>query len=234
VEAAVAESSSDLLLSRSGSDRRVMGLALGLAIGLHLAVLLLVVFPEREAPRLAVENHTSAPLIRVAVPLPPPRLRPPRPDRAPTDRMLPVPDPVPSRPEPIGEPVPEAVALEVSEAPVGLPEVVGDPEPPPISMPYELSDRTITPPVLVESSKVDPRYPARARVARVSGRVTLRAVITENGSVREVEVEDCDRPGYGLEQAAIEAVEQWRYRPAVRRGTTVPVYLIVDVSFSLH
>jgi protein TonB len=82
-------------------------------------------------------------------------------------------------------------------------------------------------------SKVEPPFPELARVARVPGRVALRAVIDENGAVDEIEVIDCNRPGYGFDDAAIEAVGQWRYRPATLRGRPVAVYFVVLVEFKL-
>ena len=88
----------------------------------------------------------------------------------------------------------------------------------------------ISTPVLVQ--KVAPVYPSLARLGRVSGRVTLRAVIAADGTVREVVVLASASPL--LDAAAIEAVSGWRYRPALWDGRPVAVYLTVAVDFELR
>ena len=41
-------------------------------------------------------------------------------------------------------------------------------------------------------------------------------------------------PDYGFEEAAVEAIRQWRYRPATRNGQPVSVYFTVLVEFKLQ
>ncbi len=99
--------------------------------------------------------------------------------------------------------------------------------------PIELVDATgpISPPVLVE--KVRPQYPSRAREERREGKVIMEAVIDVDGFVRSPNVlrispgmEDCAA-------AAVEAVQHWRYRPALRAdGQAVPVYFTLIIEFS--
>ena len=79
--------------------------------------------------------------------------------------------------------------------------------------------------------KVSPDYPEAARVARMPGRVTLRAVIDETGQVRDVEVVHSSNRMF--EPAAVDAVRQWRYRPATLHGNPVAVYFNVIVEFTL-
>jgi len=43
----------------------------------------------------------------------------------------------------------------------------------------------------------------------------------------------CISPEVGFEEAAIEAIEQWRYEPALLNGRPVDVYLTVVVEFTL-
>jgi protein TonB len=60
--------------------------------------------------------------------------------------------------------------------------------------------------------------------------VILEAVISENGNVEGVKV----LASRGLlDQAAIDAVRQWRYRPATLNGKPVRVYFTVTVDFVL-
>jgi len=76
-----------------------------------------------------------------------------------------------------------------------------------------------------------PAYPAKAREARVSGSVILEAVITEGGDVSEVRVLK-GQPA-GLSEAAVKAVESWKFKPATKAGLPVPVYYILTVSFQV-
>lgn len=78
---------------------------------------------------------------------------------------------------------------------------------------------------------VPPVYPQDARDARVQGRVILEAVINESGDVTDVRVL---RAVPMLEQAAIDAVSQWKYAPTTINGSPVSVIMTVTVDFSLQ
>jgi protein TonB len=77
---------------------------------------------------------------------------------------------------------------------------------------------------------VAPRYPPLARQARIEGVVVLDATIDEGGWVVDVRVL---RSITALDRAAVEAVQQWRYAPAIQNGLPVRVLLTVTVAFSL-
>jgi protein TonB len=77
---------------------------------------------------------------------------------------------------------------------------------------------------------VAPRYPSIALASRVEGVVILQAVIAEDGSVRDVRVL---RSKPLLDEAAMDAVRQWRFTPTRLNGEPVPVVMTVTVSFSL-
>jgi protein TonB len=91
----------------------------------------------------------------------------------------------------------------------------------------------VAPAVLVPSSRVLPRYPAIARRARIQATVVLRIVIDADGRVGAIEVLRSPDPRWGFDLEAIEAVKQWRYRPAVLHGAPVPAYARVIVEFTL-
>lgn len=78
---------------------------------------------------------------------------------------------------------------------------------------------------------VKPEYPMMARLARTGGKVILEIVVGLKGDVEEVRIL---KPDPLFEQAAIEAVKQWRYRPALQHGRPVRVYMTVVVEFSLR
>jgi protein TonB len=218
------------LLTRSDDDRRVLWLALGVAVTLHLSVLLFVALPDLPSPVAPEPPSTPPNLTEWVIPPPEPERRRPPDDHRP-ERLLPAPDPDPERPEPIREAVHEEIEF---DPPEDLPYEVGTPVAPPPATPFDLTHAEIVPPELILDSRVEPDFPELARVARHSGRVILRAVIDKEGSVVEIEMVDCTRPGFGFEEAATEAVRQWRYRPATLRGRPVPVYLVVLIEFKLH
>jgi protein TonB len=64
----------------------------------------------------------------------------------------------------------------------------------------------------------------------VEGVVILEAVISEDGSVQDVRVL---RSKALLDDAAVEAVRQWRFTPTLLGGQPVPVVMTVTVSFTL-
>ncbi|HLX82322.1 MAG TPA: TonB family protein [Terriglobales bacterium] len=79
-------------------------------------------------------------------------------------------------------------------------------------------------------AKVQPIYPPSAREARIQGRVTLKAQISETGDVTSLELIS----GHPLlAPAAIDAVKQWKYRPYLLNGAAVAVETQVTVNFTL-
>jgi len=87
----------------------------------------------------------------------------------------------------------------------------------------------VRPPLKVHH--VAPTYPAIAQAARVSGIVTLEALIGEDGSVRNAKVL---RSVPLLDAPALEAVRQWRFTPTLLNGVPVQVIMSVTVTFTLN
>ena len=80
--------------------------------------------------------------------------------------------------------------------------------------------------------KPQPPYSEKARIAKYSGTVVLRLVVNEGGSVSDVAVV---KPlFFGLAEQAIQTVRTWKFGPALRDGTPVPVRVIVEVNFRLY
>ncbi len=80
-------------------------------------------------------------------------------------------------------------------------------------------------------TRVDPRYPETARRAGLQGTVTIECVIAADGHVRDPRVFRSAHPI--LDQAAIESVKQWRFRPATLNGSPVAVWFYLTVNFTL-
>ena len=78
--------------------------------------------------------------------------------------------------------------------------------------------------------RVQPEYPAAAKLNRVQGRVVLHAVINTEGRVTEVSLVSGPQE---LINAAMEAVRQWQYRPYLSQGQPVQVDTQIAVNFEL-
>jgi protein TonB len=77
---------------------------------------------------------------------------------------------------------------------------------------------------------VAPQYPALARASRVQGVVILQATIDSRGNVEAATVL---RSIPLLDQAALDAVRQWKFTPTLLNGMAVPVIMTVTVNFEL-
>lgn len=91
-----------------------------------------------------------------------------------------------------------------------------------------------TPPSLIPESYVAPNYPGRAMSRKKSGTVLLATVIRKDGTIGAVCVRRAEPEGLGFEEAAVEAVRQRRYNPALVNGEPVDLELPVWVEFNLH
>jgi protein TonB len=78
--------------------------------------------------------------------------------------------------------------------------------------------------------KTTPVYPPIAKAARVSGTVVLQATISKTGSIENLHV--LSGPAM-LQQAAMDAVKSWRYRPYLLNNEPVEVETTVNVIFTL-
>ena len=87
----------------------------------------------------------------------------------------------------------------------------------------------VTPPRTVKG--VPPRYPDRARRSKKNARVELSVVIQVDGKVGKAEVVSCTQAGEGFEDAAVDAVKQWKYEPAKLGGVPIAVIMTTVVSF---
>ena len=77
----------------------------------------------------------------------------------------------------------------------------------------------------------EPPYSEEARKAKFQGVVVLSIIVDTQGNVRDVHV--VRRLGLGLDEKAEETVKTWKFKPALRNSTPVPVRVMVEVSFRL-
>ena len=85
----------------------------------------------------------------------------------------------------------------------------------------------VRPPIRVK--EVSPVYPAIAQSARVQGDVVIEATIDEEGKVADARVV---KSVPLLDQAALDAVRQWEYRPSLLNGVPTAVVTTVTVRFT--
>jgi periplasmic protein TonB len=78
--------------------------------------------------------------------------------------------------------------------------------------------------------RVEPVYPSFARQAHREGTVELRAIISSEGAVRDLQILSGDPV---LAQSARDAVAQWRFRPTLLNGVAVEVITFVTVNFHI-
>ena len=90
----------------------------------------------------------------------------------------------------------------------------------------------VTPPRL--GRRVSPEFPRAARASREGGSVTLGAIVEKDGTVGEVTVVESTNRGLGFEEAAVEAVKKWRFKPARIGGKPVRFYIMERVDISYH
>ena len=96
--------------------------------------------------------------------------------------------------------------------------------PPDTFVPYETPPQPVKP--------IIPAYPEMARKAGVEGMVILLVLIDKEGKVREVQVRK--GIGAGLDEAAVAAVKQTPFTPAIQNSRPVAVWMSVPIRFRLR
>jgi len=84
----------------------------------------------------------------------------------------------------------------------------------------------------VPIQNVPASYTPEARNARVTGTIQLEAVVLADGSVTKVEV--LKGLGYGLDEAAAQALSEWKFKPGTKDGKPVNVKIKIIMNFSLR
>jgi TonB family protein len=165
-----------------------------------------------------VEEKTEELRERIEQEFPTPTPIPPTPTETPT--------PTPTEtPLPTGTPVPPtATPVPPTATPI-----------PPTPTPSVREGDIVSPgpgvstPVLL--NQVTPKYPPVAMQMRAGGVVTLEILVGINGEIEDVRVAEVTRKGMGFETSATEAVRQWRYKPATKKGVKVRMWVKVRVPF---
>jgi TonB family protein len=80
--------------------------------------------------------------------------------------------------------------------------------------------------------KVEPEYTKEATEAKLAGVVILATVVGIDGLPSEIKV--VRGLGKGLDEKAVECLQQWRFKPGTRDGEPVSVKATVEINFRLH
>ncbi len=208
-------------------DLRIRRWSVGIALGVHigLGAILSVLLPlPTVGTELKPKKLTVVCVLQRFVPpvqLPPKETLP-----RPPERRVPVPDPRPNDPEPMVRDEPMEVELAVPSL-----DVFTLPEPPPVPVrgPLQVGGEVMAP---VRISGPDPRYPEIARRARIEGTVVVEAIVNKQGLVEQAKV--ARGLGWGLDEAAVNAIQQWRFDPATLGGEPVDVFYLLRVNFSVE
>jgi TonB family protein len=84
----------------------------------------------------------------------------------------------------------------------------------------------------VVTYSVDPEYSDEARRAKYTGIVMVSLVVDAQGLPEQVHV--ARSLGMGLDERAIEAVRQYKFKPAMYQGKPVPVQVQIEVNFQIY
>jgi protein TonB len=86
----------------------------------------------------------------------------------------------------------------------------------------------------VEIQKGIPRYTSEAMRARIQGAIMVECVVQTSGVCTDIRVKRSFDPAFGLDQEAIKAAAQWRFRPGRLGGEAVPVIVTMEIAFALR
>jgi serine/threonine-protein kinase len=230
--------------------RRTRAIGVATAAALATVAVIAVLRPPANfsgAPRgssPAVSGSPSPPDVRTLPVLPPPTVVPsppvagpstsPRPAPGPTPNEVrskidpaPIPTPTPPEnrfPDPPDNPPPDDDDQRDNDKPQpsGDRAVIELPPPPPPTV--------VTAPILIH--KVNPTYPPVARRLQIQGDVLVRGIVGLEGGVGNLSVVRSDDTV--LNQAALTAVAQYRYKPGMRNGVPEVMPIQIVVSFVIQ
>ncbi|MCP3958847.1 MAG: energy transducer TonB [bacterium] len=225
----------DAILEGLGDERRrekrVLRWAVAIALLFHGVMFSLTFSSHGTTPSHVTREQKVFVLQQPRFKPPPPSGQPKPPEKR--KKKIPIPDPTPDDPEPIVDP--EIVTPEIEPDLDDL--VLGIPEAPPAAFgspsglgegPFQVGG-DIHPPEKIHAPQ--PAYTEEARKARIQGTVILMTTIDVHGNVTHMKI--LKGLPEGLTESAARTVAGWRFKPATKNGTPVPVYFHLSVRFSL-
>lgn len=211
------------LEKREEQEKQVLEIAILSSILLHIAILWLYL-PKPATPVYSVGKN---PYMNIRRYVPPKQRIPKKPkiEQVKKKKIVPIPDPTPDEPEVYVvsnyEPVFDPMSLD-EKLVFGLPN-----RPPGPVGPISVSQVEIPP---IQLFQLEPKYPELSKLAGIEGKVRLRITVDEKGDVSDIKL--LKSMGEDMDNAAIEAVKQWKFKPAYRNN--VPVAVWIDVWINFH
>ncbi len=96
---------------------------------------------------------------------------------------------------------------------------------------YRATDPDISQPEIVQ--QVRAWYTPDAWREGIEGVVGLEGVVRTDGAIGDVVVTRSLDTEHGLDEQALRAVRQWKFKPGTRDGTPVPVRVDININFTL-
>ena len=96
---------------------------------------------------------------------------------------------------------------------------------------YAAHDEGVTLPQVV--TQVGPQYTSEAMRQMIEGEVVLDVVVKSDGTVGDVKVTQSLDAVYGLDESAVRAMKQWKFKPGTKAGKAVNVRVEVRMRFTL-
>ncbi len=252
--------SATISMSPRRQDKTLLVLAIGLlvSVGIHTSALVwanMQKLAPREVPKPIVVEFVPVepPKPPEPPPEPPKKIEPPKTKLIPPPVKLAVVKPPPDEPpppleevkEPPKEPPPLFVGVKMSSttesgsfaAPVGNTAYGAMPKaaPAPSEVKAYQAPKYVPPGSADRDPEVDAEfkipYPDEARRANVEGTVRLRIVVDNEGRVVDVQV--LNGPGYGLNDAARNAIKKFKFKAAMKGGEAVSTTMVYNYTFML-
>ena len=192
--------------------------------------------PARPAVVQSRELPSAAPITPVAAPTDTVEIEPVVTETAPPSEQLsevmPLIEEIPQTKPVARQPVRPATRRRTPTQTATAPVVPVSQTPPPVVVKEgdlaQLGDAQLVAPQL--SQDVDPKYPVRARMNGVGGRVELQLLIDHHGAVERVEVGRSSGNAL-LDNSAIIAAKRSRFRPATKQGVPVKIWITRTYNF---
>jgi periplasmic protein TonB len=83
------------------------------------------------------------------------------------------------------------------------------------------------------TKSVNPEYPEDAKKAGIEGAVILKILVNKEGNVRKAVVTNRTDGSVAMEQAAVNAVKQWTFKPATIKKQPVEMWVSIPFKFKL-
>ena len=80
---------------------------------------------------------------------------------------------------------------------------------------------------------VTPKYPEEARKKGIEGEVVVQALVDKKGEVQDLKILKNQSGSEELGKAAMDAVKQWKFKPATKKGDTVSIRIAIPIKFRL-